>query len=364
MISAILLLALAPQFGPSLIFDDNGDFINPPASGPSTRAPGDVIQTYLGGSILGNAGLARNGTTLAVTSTNDSASVIYLIDELTGASLGTIPVLGDNYFGLGFDDSRGYYLCTDASADVIDTYDTSGNLMGTFAAPLPHPVGATWDSSRDLYWIADWPSNTLTGMDPVTGATVMSIPVAAAGFRNISDCAYIASQDMLAVGVRGGFGGPAEILFFDITSGSQVGNLDPEGPSFNNPPGLCSSISGNLWQAEVDTDRIHEIDLGLGPNFLLIITGNVPGTVTVYVDGATPNGPVALVYGPAGSFTLTSGPCAGLTLDIGVPTLGQLASADPTGHVSTTANLPGGLSGLTLQAVDVTRCDTSTTDIF
>lgn len=92
-------------------------------------------------------------------------------------------------------------------------------------------------------------------------------------------------------------------------------------------------------------------------------SGTCPGIVQISLSGATAGGGVAFAFGPAGSFTLP-GACAGTVIDISSPTLAGIFTADGSGNVSASPNLPAGLCGLTLQAVDLTSCSVSNTVIL
>lgn len=96
--------------------------------------------------------------------------------------------------------------------------------------------------------------------------------------------------------------------------------------------------------------------------FALSISGICPGPMTVSVSGATAGGSIALAYGNAGSWTIPNGPCAGTVLDLaGVPTLAGFFNADAAGTLTLAPNVPAGLCGRTLQAVDMTTCAVSNT---
>lgn len=91
-----------------------------------------------------------------------------------------------------------------------------------------------------------------------------------------------------------------------------------------------------------------------GPD--LRITGSCPGGKVLTITGATPLGSLAIAHGAAGSFTIPSGPCAGTILDITAPTLAGFFNADVNGDFSLNFNVPAGLCGRTVQAVDMTTC--------
>lgn len=105
--------------------------------------------------------------------------------------------------------------------------------------------------------------------------------------------------------------------------------------------------------------------LGDGPNGpTLVVTGACPGLSTFAITGADPFGPVGIVYGPAGSLTLPSGPCAGMSLDIAAPTIAGIFGADVTGGLTFSATLPAGACGATVQAVDLNNCAPSNAEVL
>lgn len=92
------------------------------------------------------------------------------------------------------------------------------------------------------------------------------------------------------------------------------------------------------------------------PGPVLTVVGNCPGTNIIQVDGASPFATVILLYGPAGSFTLPSGPCAGTTLDLAAPNIAGLFAADLSGSVTLSAMIPAGICGISVQAVEPSTC--------
>lgn len=87
--------------------------------------------------------------------------------------------------------------------------------------------------------------------------------------------------------------------------------------------------------------------------------GTCPGSVTLTVSGATPNATAVIVYGPSGSFTKPTPPCAGLILAISPPSVGPFLPTDSSGSASLTFRAPAAVCGQTVQAVDFARCQPS-----
>lgn len=122
-------------------------------------------------------------------------------------------------------------------------------------------------------------------------------------------------------------------------------------------------LNGNLFSPEWKIG-FHTYMLSPG-GFVLSIAGNCPGPMTISVSGATSPGSIALAYGNAGSWAIPNGPCAGTVLDLaGVPTLAGFFNPDAAGNLTLVPNVPAGLCGRTLQAVDMTTCTVSNTVTF
>ncbi len=123
--------------------------------------------------------------------------------------------------------------------------------------------------------------------------------------------------------------------------------------------GLTSStFTPREWNGNLYTDVVGPT----GP--ALAKTGSCPGAVTLNATNCSAGGPVAIIYGAAGSFTKPTGTCAGLTVGIGAPTLGGILTADGAGSASLSFNAPAGACGLTVQGVDIATCTATNTVIL
>jgi len=116
------------------------------------------------------------------------------------------------------------------------------------------------------------------------------------------------------------------------------------------------SVATNLVPGDTNGwDDVFVHDRGaIGPD--LSITGTCPGAITLTVAGATANGSVVIIYGPAGIFVKPTPPCQGLMLGVSPPTLGALRTADGSGTAVLNFTAPPGACGRSVQAVDVTTC--------
>ncbi len=112
-----------------------------------------------------------------------------------------------------------------------------------------------------------------------------------------------------------------------------------------------------------DTNAAWDIfvhDRGFAGNLQISIVGTCPGSVSLDLQDATPDGKVGLVWGTAeGPFTVPPGPCAGTEIGLADPTLLMVLTADLSGSVFLDRTVGGGACGLLLQALDVTTCEPS-----
>lgn len=108
--------------------------------------------------------------------------------------------------------------------------------------------------------------------------------------------------------------------------------------------------------------KTNSVDGPAGPT--LTLTGSCPGPLSFAVSGATPFGMVGLAYGPGGTIIIGGGPCAGMTLDLASLNIAGLFPADINGLMNLNANLPAGACGVTIQAVDISTCTPSNTEVL
>lgn len=115
------------------------------------------------------------------------------------------------------------------------------------------------------------------------------------------------------------------------------------------------------WVDEVAVDRYPTYP---PPPFSLAKAGACPGPVILSTAGATPNGSVALMHGLAGTFTKSSGTCAGLTLGLSQPNLGGFLTSDSNGDAFIFFFSAPSMCGRTVQAVDISSCRASNTIVL
>lgn len=115
------------------------------------------------------------------------------------------------------------------------------------------------------------------------------------------------------------------------------------------------TIQSQVWPWSTIIDN-HEFGGAGGPT--LSLSGSCPGASTASVTGATPGGRVAIALSAGtGSFVIPGGPCGGTVLGLAAtPSLIAILTANGGGSVSISGNLPAGLCGRYLQAVDLATC--------
>jgi len=347
----ISLVLMAAQVAAPQMYDHNGNTLN---NGPVSRAAGSILST-VSGPAGPSSGAGFDGTNLTVTSGYDGAAVIYTVDQATGGTLGTVPILNSGDFGLGYDDSRGLHVTSNASTDVISTFTSAGVQLNSWFVG-GGPVGVAYDNVRDQYWVVDWSANTLYQVDPVSGAIGTSWSTAAFGCTRGAGVGYDAASDTLLVGGRD----QNTVFVVDPATGLLLNSWAANDGS-NNPQGMSGNDGSSAWQTSWNSNLLTQFDLGGPSGPTLTITGTCPGLMTFDVSGGTAFGALGLAYGPAGSFTIGGGGCAGTTLGISAPSIAGVFGLDVNGDLSFSATIPSGACGLTVQGLDLSNCDTTNT---
>ncbi len=134
-----------------------------------------------------------------------------------------------------------------------------------------------------------------------------------------------------------------------------VANGYPHGNVFANP-GFGSFPSFDY------TFRTYNCCGGGGPTLAKV--GTCPGPMRLDASNCTPNSPVAILYGPAGSFTKNGNPCNGLMLGISNPTLAAIIGTNGSGNATLSFNAPPAACGRTVQGVDIASCTPTNTLIL
>lgn len=137
--------------------------------------------------------------------------------------------------------------------------------------------------------------------------------------------------------------------------------------------------ASNAWTASVTFTEPGEIDYfcvvhaGFGmtgrirvvesSDMSLEVVGDCPGTISLSVSGATPNGSVIFAVAAAeGVSFVPVGNCAGTELGLDRPSLLAVLRANGAGEISLTRNINASKCGRWLQAVDGASCAVSNTE--
>lgn len=217
---------------------------------------GDVLHTIpCAGANTGDIAWVE-GTIYQVIFSPTEQRNIYKLDPATGTILAVIPYAGSSPQGLTYD---GQHLWqSDVAGRMIYKLDPqTGQVLGQFPAPgdTPQPLGLGWDGAS--LWLADSRSpekiweldrlGTVLGFFPAPGASPYGLAWGA-GFIWVSD---------------NNLSGGALIYKMNPADGSIVASfVCPE--NGGSPNGIAHD-GENLWIAVNTTDRIYEVDDGIGP---------------------------------------------------------------------------------------------------
>jgi hypothetical protein len=139
-------------------------------------------------------------------------------------------------------------------------------------------------------------------------------------------------------------------------------------------PGQAADLSSVANQAAVEMrfhyfgDDAHEWAIdnvvvdNVGPTGPgLSVSGTCPGVMSLDASGMTAGGPVVFAYSLTGGiFVVAGGPCAGLSVGMGLPVRLGTVIADGSGNASFSGNAPVNACGVvTVLAVDGPTCTSS-----
>ncbi len=299
------------------------------------------------GGLLGNTGygsinsLARSpGGTIYAMAGYGSANSLITINPTTGA--GTLVGVSNltSVRGMTFDGAGTLWAVNDSSGTGIGLDDLYTVNTTTGFATL---VGSTnYFGMQGL----GWANGTLYGWEAGSGSGIgdglMTINTATGAATDVNPAVGGSSSEVQTICASGAgvlYGGRDALYTINAATG-------------------VTTLVGAGGYGDL---RGIEFKSGGGGGPTLSKTGTCPGPVTITVNGATPNSPVAVVYGLPGSYTRTSAPCIGLTLNVATPTLAGILSSNNSGTASISFNSPPGLCGRTVQAVDVPSCTKTNT---
>ncbi|PCJ53071.1 MAG: hypothetical protein COA70_10445 [Planctomycetota bacterium] len=257
-----------------------------------------------------------------------------------------------------FDDFETYSVAAGSAESVNSVSLEDTTITGTGQGPNLVMDGCTYSSTSgtSLQWNgAGWfglPGKTIVGSGAVL-TLIYDVPATSISFN---------------MHAFDGFAGIVTVELFDagggLVSSTPGVNLPDSTPVLFSHAGasvktvnIISSV--NPWSAIIDDHRYSG-----GPIVDLTVNGTCPGPMQLSLTGATPFGTVALGYGSPGTFSIPVGSCIGTALDLNAPTLAGFFIADAAGNLNLAFSLPSAFCGLSVQAVDMATCTTSTVAIF
>jgi hypothetical protein len=243
----VLALLMLPGLA-AAEFDVAGNYVDG-GPGQSTDNPGDPCGTCPDPA-GGVAGVAYKGGDLHLIASGQ----IWQLQNCQAVGSTVIQGIGNPY-GLGYDSMRDLWIITDPGPGIVYQVNMAGQVVNSWPAPSPRPVGAAYDPGRDLYWLSDWSINRLNSIDPNTGTPGMSwqSPV---GTR-IAGTGYDAGGDVLF------YNGRDQAMSFVISAatGQQVVSFPVPFGGNNNGQGTAVAPDGNGWLTHREQPTIFCVEL-------------------------------------------------------------------------------------------------------
>ena len=162
--------------------------------------------------------------------------------------------------GLGYDSKRDQFVVTDAFNEEVQEVAPDGAVLKTFPAPGTGSIGAAYDSTRDVYWITDFETDSLYAIDPVTGASVHRFALPA-GTR-VSGAAYDAALDAIYYNDRVL---DARCYYVSAQDAALLGSFAIPYTGFNGWDDNAFAPDGNLWAHNNENQGVYCIERSTTP---------------------------------------------------------------------------------------------------
>lgn len=235
-------------------------------------------------------------------------------------------------------------MTADPSLDVLQGWTRTGALAFTYSYPSTGHVGVAWDCRRDVYWVLDWSFNTVTAINPTTGAMGASHSTSAIGCTRGAGLGYDANLDILYMGGRD----QNTVFGMDAATGAPVCSFAAQDGG-NNPQGVAMSPRGGVWHSSWNSNALNELEgckpthpeLRFSPNFP--IAGN---TVILAMQYLMANERAIFAYSLTGCGP-TPSPIGDVLLSNPRYVL-AITPATGAGVAALAGVIPGGLSGATI----------------
>lgn len=316
---------------------------------PGIQAAGDVLN-HVQGPLAGISGATWNDPYLYVDDYADGVAGIYVVDPATGAQVGLLPTASPYDSWVGYDHNRGLFLTTNILDAKIRTYDgVSPTPVSEWDFPAVNQatLGIDYDGNRDVYWTADWISDWLLSISPVTGLPTGTMwNLAVLGATRCADVGFDEDHDVVLVGDRD----TNMVYEIDPDTGALLRSY-PAPSGTNNPRGMgVDIVRDSVWVGSWLTDDLWELDqaheprltaagLQAGATGTLTVSGCTRGDTVYFLDSLRGQGPAVV---------------KGIPLHLTPPiALIGTATAGTTGTATLTVSVPGSAAGVTayLQAV-------------
>lgn len=200
-------------------------------------------------------------------------------------------------------------------------------------------------------------------LNDTSTATGMTEVIVEAGAGSSTMGTLPDAGDMVVTVVRDG----ADNVSYTATgsAGTYSGSVGTSAGTVDDVKFYTTGVSLGVGLPPLGEARVDQLTVFAGtPGPSLSASGAPGGSMTFDMGGFTASGQIAVVYGPAGTFAVPGGPCAGLVVDLqplNFPPVSALITlaADASGNAQLTQNVPAAGAGLSVQAVDAATCTAS-----
>jgi outer membrane protein assembly factor BamB len=246
---------------------------------------------------------------------------------------------------------------------VLYDYNPDGSLDWSFTFPFPSGtlIGPSVGSNGTIYifhsytnlWSLTSNATKRWETDGVAGSNFPVEPTVS------PDGSTVVFATVFSFGVNG------NVVAVNANDGSILWSVPISGPSAGAAgPVAFSNDSETVYVPITEIGGVNKLQAysvhGETTGPVLTVTGACPGAITISVAGTTPGAQVS-IYGSkrAGSTTITTGNCAGTTLDLMRARVIATGTSDANGNVMLRLRLNARQCGQLMQALDLTTCASS-----
>ena len=345
------------------------------------------VATQKGGGIRNEGLLILDNSVITDNLSGEGGGVFNLGDLFVTDSLFESNSVVYSFYGIGtggaLDNSAGYARF-DRSALIRNS--TDGDFGSPVAGTIENRGGATLVLSNSTISESDGIALHATSSATLEHTTIAKTDASAAAVVGEIEATESLSFDGVILGENAGAAANCDISIlggdyvhadsYDDDGSCLLDNtltgLDPVardngGPTPTHKLNADSSAVDGAGPCGLSTDQrgiardpycdAGSFELNLTTLPTLSITGTCPGSITIAVDGATPESDVYFIASMTpGNLTKSLPPCEGIVVGLLAPSLATIVGANSSGAVTLNPTVTSGQCGLSIQAIDAGTC--------